>query len=83
MTPAGNYTQRYQETQAAINEFHQACQLGHQHGWAYEAGWLQSALARVIMALPRRQREEELAVLRQQAREIEAVHVVSTLVNKE
>jgi len=83
MTTAKNYAERYQETQAVINEFHNACQLGHQHGWAYEAGWLQSALARVIMALPRAQREAELASLRRQARDIEAVHVVSSLMQKQ
>jgi rhamnogalacturonyl hydrolase YesR len=82
MTNSKTYTQQYQETQAVINEFHEACQLGHPHGWAYEAGWLQSALARVIMTLPRAQREDELALLRRQAREIEAVHVVSNLVKE-
>ena len=82
MMNAKTYTERYQETQAVINEFHEACQLGHPHGWAYEAGWLQSSLARVIMALPRAQREAELASLRRQARAIEAVHVVSNLVKE-
>ena len=82
MMNAKTYTERYQETQAVINEFHEACQLGPTHGWAYEAGWLQSALARVIMALPRAQREAELASLRRQAREIEATHVVSILVKE-
>ena len=80
--PKTNYTEEYEATQAAINQFHDACQLGHPHGWAYEAGWLQSALARVIMALPRAQREAELAALRRQVREIEAVHVVSNLVKE-
>ena len=79
---AKTYTQQYQETQAVINHFHEACQLGHPHGWAYEAGWLQGALARVIMALPRSQREAELASLRQQARQIEATHVLSILVKE-
>ena len=78
--PRMNYTEEYQATQAAINQFHEACQLGHPHGWAYEAGWLQSVLARVIMGLPRARREAELASLRQQARAIEAVHVVGALI---
>lgn len=78
-TSAKNYTQQYHETQAVINEFHEACQLGNSHGWAYEAGWLQSSYARVLMALPRRQRQEELAVLRQQARNIEHAHIIRTL----
>ena len=78
--PRTNYTEEYEATQAAINQFHEACQLGHPHGWAYEAGWLQSAFARVLMALPRAQREAELASLRQQAHAIEAVHVVGALI---
>ena len=73
------YSEQYQETQDIINQFHEACQLSHPHGWAYEAGWLQSALARVIMALPRTQREAELASLRRQARNIESAHVVDCL----
>ena len=78
--PKIDYTQEYQSTQAVIDEFHRACQLSTQHGWAYEAGWLQSVLARVIMALPRARREAELASLREQAHAIEAVHVVGALI---
>ena len=78
--PRINYTEEYAATQAAINQFHDACQLGHPHGWAYEAGWLQSAFARVLMALPRAEREAELASLRQQTHDIEAVHVVGALI---
>lgn len=78
--PRTNYTEEYAATQAAIDQFHRACQLGHPHGWAYEAGWWQSAMARVLMRLPRAQREAELASLREQAHAIEAVHVVGALI---
>ena len=77
--PRMNYTEEYQATQAAIDQFHQACQLSTQHGWAYEAGWWQSAMARVLMRLPRSQREQELAGLARQAREMEAQVIVRNL----
>lgn len=78
--PRMNYTEEYAATQAAINQFHQACQLSHSHGWAYEAGWLQSALARVLMALPRKQREQELAGIVRHTREMEARVIVRSLI---
>ena len=77
--PRIDYTEEYQATQAAIDQFHQACQLSTQHGWAYEAGWWQSAMARVLMRLPRSQREQELAGLARQAREMEAQVIVRNL----
>ena len=77
--PRMNYTEEYQATQAAIDQFHEACQLSTQHGWAYEAGWWQSAMARVLMRLPRSQREQELAGLARQAREMEAQQIVRNL----
>jgi hypothetical protein len=75
--PRIDYTQEYAATQAAINQFHEACQLSH--GWAYEAGWWQSAMARVLMALPRSQREQELAVLARQARDMEQQAILQNL----
>ena len=77
--PRIDYTEEYAATQAAIDQFHQACQLSTQHGWAYEAGWWQSAMARVLMQLPRSQREQELAGLARQAREMEAQVIVRNL----
>jgi hypothetical protein len=77
--PRIDYTQEYAATQAAINQFHEACQLSHSHGWAYEAGWWQSAMARVLMALPRSQREQELAVLARQARDMEQQAILQNL----
>ena len=77
--PRMNYTEEYAATQAAIDQFHEACQLSTQHGWAYEAGWWQSAMARVLMRLPRSQREQELAGLARQAREMEAQVIVRNL----
>ena len=79
--PRMNYTEEYQATQAAINQFHQACDLGRDHGYgyAYEAGWWQSAMARVLMRLPRSQREQELTGLARQAREMEAQVIVRNL----
>ena len=79
--PRMNYTEEYAATQAAINQFHQACDLGRDHGYgyAYEAGWWQSAMARVLMALPRSQREQELAVLARQARDMEQQAILQNL----
>jgi hypothetical protein len=77
--PRMNYTEEYAATQAAIDQFHEACQLSTQHGWAYEAGWWQSAMARVLMALPRSQREQELAGLARQARDMEQQAILQNL----
>jgi rhamnogalacturonyl hydrolase YesR len=79
MMHAKTYTEQYQETQAVINHFHEACQLSTQHGWAYEAGWLQSAMARVLMRLPRSQRQTELEGLARQAHEMEAQQILRNL----
>lgn len=80
-----NYTQEYQNTQDVINRFSQACNLGRDHGygWAYEAGWLQSAYARVLMSLPRNVRDQELKVLHNKANQIEAEQVVRQLISRE
>ena len=79
--PRMNYTEEYQDTQDVISRFSQACDLGRDHGYgyAYEAGWWQSAMARVLMRLPRSQREQELAGLARQAREMEAQVIVRNL----
>ena len=77
--PRIEYTEEYQATQAVIDQFHQACQLSTQHGWAYEAGWWQSAMARVLMQLPRGQRQTELEGLARQARDMEAQAIVQNL----
>ena len=80
-----NYTQEYQHTQDVINRFSQACDLGRDHGYgyAYEAGWWQSAMARVLMALPRSQRDRELEFLRDKANQIEAEQVVRQLISRQ
>ena len=77
--PRIDYAQEYVATQAAIDQFHEACQLSTQHGWAYEAGWWQSAMARVLMQLPRSQRQTELEGLARQARDMEAQAIVRNL----
>ena len=83
--PRMDYTEEYQATQAAINQFHQACDLGRDHGYgyAYEAGWWQSAMARALMALPRSQRDRELEFLRDKANQIEAEQVVRQLISRQ
>ena len=80
-----NYTEEYQDTQDVISRFHQACDLGRDHGYgyAYEAGWWQSAMARVLMALPRSQRDRELEFLRDKANQIEAEQVVRQLISRQ
>ena len=69
------------QAQDAIRKFSRVCE--QTRGWAYEAGWLSSAYLRVIMSLPRAQREEELRMLADQTKALEAEMIMSSLMNKE
>ena len=67
--------------QDTIRKFSHVCEQAR--GWAYEAGWLSSAYLRVIMCLPRAQREEELRMLADQTKALEAEMIMSQLMNRE
>ena len=69
--------QESQQAQAIINKFSRVAEKTH--GYAYEAGWLSSAYLRVIMCLPRAQREEELGMMRQETQRLEQQHLIQTL----
>ena len=75
------WRQESDQAQDAIRKFSHVCE--HARGWAYEAGWLSSAYLRVIMSLPRAQREEELRMLEDQTKTLEAEMIMSSLMNKE
>lgn len=70
-----------QATQDTIQRFSRACEASR--GYAYEAGWLTSTLNRVLMDLPRARREEEIRMLADQTKMLEAEQIMSTLMNKE
>ena len=79
-----NWDRWHQESQRAqdtIRKFSLVCE--QTRGWAYEAGWLSSAYLRVIMSLPRAQREEELRMLEDQTKTLEAEMIMSQLMNRE
>jgi hypothetical protein len=52
-------------------------------GYAYEAGWLSSAYHRVLMSLPRAQREQELGLIEAEIKRLEAEQIMSALTKKE
>ena len=68
------------QAQDAIRKFSHVCEQAR--GWAYEAGWLSSAYLRVIMSLPRAQREEELRMLADQTKILEAEQIIAELSKK-
>lgn len=79
-----NWDRWHRESQQAQETLRRFSRVSEKiRGYAYEAGWLSSAYLRVIMSLPRAQREEELRLLEQQTRDLEAEMIVSALMNKE
>ena len=66
----------------AVDEFSRTCS-GHTAGnYAYEAGWWSSMVKRLLMEVPRAQRESELRYLRDQSRQMEAQRIMRTLMQK-
>ena len=65
------------QAQATIRAFSEISEKSF--SYAYTAGWLSSAYLRVIMCLPRAQREEELGMLRQETQRLEQQHLIQTL----
>lgn len=73
--------QESQATQATLRRFSRIVEQAR--GYAYEAGWLSSAYLRVVMSLPRSQREQELKLIEDEIRRLEAEQIISRLMNKE
>ena len=79
-----NWTRWHQESEQAHNTIREFSRITEQtRGYSYEAGWLSSAYLRVIMCLPRAQREEELRMLADQTKSLEAEMIMSQLMNRE
>ncbi len=70
-----------QSTQETLRRFSKVVE--QTRGYAYEAGWLSSAYLRVVMSLPRAQREQELALIESEIKRLEAEQIISRLMNKE
>ena len=65
-----------------MDRFSQACQVNGNTNYAYEAGWWSSMTRRLLMEIPRAQRERELRSLEDQIKKMEAQQIVSALINK-
>lgn len=65
---------------AAVDQFSQACQL--QYGHSYEAGWWSSTVKRLLMEIPRARRETEIRQILDQAKKMEAEHIVGRLMQE-
>lgn len=75
-----NWTRWHQESDQAhdtIRAFSRVCEKTR--GYAYEAGWLSSSYLRVVMSLPRAQREQELALIESEIKRLEAEQIMSAL----
>ena len=62
-----------------VDAFGRACQIDGKTNYAYEAGWWSSMTKRLLMEVPRAQRERELRSLEDQIRQMEAQRIMSTL----
>lgn len=75
-----NWTRWHQESdqaQATIRKFSEVSVKSF--SYAYTSGWLSSAYLRVIMSLPRAQREEELRMMREETQRLEQQQIIQTL----
>lgn len=66
----------------AVDRFGRACSDGLATNYAYEAGWWSSMVKRLLMEVPRAQRERELRGLRDQVRQKQAQRIMQTLTQK-
>ena len=79
-----NWDRWHQESQATQETLRRFSKVVEQtRGYAYEAGWLSSAYLRVVMSLPRAQREQELALIEDEIKRLEAEQIIAKLTNKE
>ena len=62
-----------------VDRFSRACQVNGNTNYAYEAGWWSSMTRRLLMEIPRAQRERELRSLEDQIKKMEAQQIMNTL----
>jgi len=62
-----------------VDRFSRACQVNGNTNYAYEAGWWSSMTKRLLMEIPRAQRERELRSLEDQIKNMEAQQIMTTL----
>ena len=62
-----------------VDRFSRVCQVNGNTNYAYEAGWWSSMVKRLLMEVPRAQREREIRYLEEQIRKMEAQQIVTTL----
>ena len=62
-----------------VYRFNRACQVHGNTNYAYESGWWSSMTTRLLMEIPRAQRERELRSLEDQIKNMEAQQIMNTL----
>ena len=72
--------QESDQAQESMRQFTRTCEATNGYAWA--AGWLSSAYLRMVMSLPRAQRERELMMLEDETKRLEAQQIVSALTNR-
>jgi hypothetical protein len=80
-----NWDRWHQEREQAsdvVDRFSQTCSGGNAGNYAYEAGWWSSMVKRLLMEIPRTQREREIRYLEDQIRKMEAQRIVQTLMRE-
>jgi hypothetical protein len=65
-----------------VDRFSRTCSAGNAPNYAYEAGWWSSMVKRLLMEVPRAQRESEIRYLEDQIRKMEAQQIVAALIQK-
>ena len=77
-----NWDRWHQEKDAVsdtVDRFSRACQINGNTNYAYEAGWWSSMTKRLLMEVPRGQREREIRYLEDQTRKMEAQRIMKEL----
>jgi hypothetical protein len=72
--------QESDQAQESMRQFTRVCEATNGYAWA--AGWLSTAYLRMVMSLPRAQRERELEMLETEARRLEAQQIVTALMRE-
>ena len=72
--------QESDQAQESMRQFTRTCEATNGYAWA--AGWLSSAYLRMVMSLPRAQREEELKMLESETQRLEAQQIVTALMRE-
>ena len=62
-----------------VDRFSRACQTEGKTNYAYEAGWWSSMTKRLLMEVPRAQRDRELRSLEDQIKKMEAQQIMNVL----